>query len=154
MGNPIRLAGQPGKKLMKAIPFAGDIYATGLELFNKEEPNPIQRALNAVIVGGGGAAASFASAGLDAVPAFIELSEHLMKGANTRYDTPLGPKNLQQLQGCSPALNVEHYLRSASYLGQKSEYNDVIKSALSECHGVIKDAGNRPRFGGLVMPVR
>jgi len=51
MGNPIRLAGQPGKKLMKAIPFAGDIYATGLELFNKEEPNPAQRALNAVIVG-------------------------------------------------------------------------------------------------------
>lgn len=154
MGDPIRFAGQVGKKLVKAIPFAGDIYATGYELFNEREPNPVQRAVNALIVGGGGAAASAGSGGLDAVPAFIELSKYLTEGANARYGTSLGPKNLQQLQGCSPALNVEHYLRSASYLGQKPEYNDVIKSALSECHGIVKNIENKPRFGGLVMPVR
>lgn len=112
MPNPGALAGRFARGLIKGlIPIAPDLYSVYAELNNPAEKNAAQRRLNALIIGGGGAAASLAVAGTDAIPA---IAEGMYQGR------PTGPEKLQQLQNCVPALNVENHLRNLSYSAGKS----------------------------------
>ena len=56
-----------GSKALRAIPFVGDIAGFGLELADPSEAFD-KNIKDALIIGGGGLLASFATGGLDAVP--------------------------------------------------------------------------------------
>lgn len=70
-----RLAGGKALKVLKALPYVGDIITAGSELVAPAYPEPSlkQRAINAAVVGVGGGLASGATGGLDAVPALLPL---------------------------------------------------------------------------------
>ena len=55
------------RKAVRAIPLVGDVVAAGLEFTDTQEPVR-KNALDALIVGGGGALTSAATAGLDFIP--------------------------------------------------------------------------------------
>ena len=101
------MAPKPLIRFAKAVPFLGDALAVGAELVNPQEPSIPQRVINAAVVGGGGAATSAATLGLDAVPQFVQLANEYMGG-------PRGPEKLRQMQACAPALNAEEHLRELS----------------------------------------
>ena len=139
----------PVKKLLQAIPFAGDIVIGATELIPQDavpidaikplfspEPDAGQRLRNAISVGGGGFGASALTGGLDAVPAIAEITGV----AGEAIGAPKGPQALNDLVGCSPALNVEHYLRSASYAGRNTESNQIIRKAGERCMNVIRNS--------------
>jgi hypothetical protein len=118
MPNPGALVRRFGGELIKGlIPIAPDLYSVYAELNNPAEKNAAQRRLNALIIGGGGAAASLAVLGLDAVPQF---AEGIIEGRRNMGQPPSGPEKLQQMQNCVPALNVENHLRNLSYSAGKS----------------------------------
>jgi hypothetical protein len=128
-GQALRLAGQVTKPLLHAVPLAGDALVGISELINPNEPDVGQRAINSLVIGGGGAAASMAVAGLDVVPA---IAEGMFQGR------PTGPEKLQQLQKCAPALNVENHLRNLSYsageiIGKSNpSERDITRQLISE----------------------
>lgn len=101
------MAPKPLIRFAKAVPFLGDALAVGAELANPQEPDLIQRAINAAVVGGGGMATSAVTGGLDAVPQFVQLANEYTGGA-------IGPQKLRQMQACAPALNAEEHLRELS----------------------------------------
>jgi hypothetical protein len=101
------VAPQPLIRFAKAVPFLGDALAVGAELINPREPRIGQRVVNAAVVGGGGMATSAVTAGLDAIPQFVQLANEYTGG-------PVGPQKLRQLQSCAPALNAEEHLRELS----------------------------------------
>jgi len=129
LGQALRLAGQVTKPVLRAVPFAGDALVGISELINSNEPDVGQRIINAAVIGGGGAAASLAVAGTDAIPA---VAEGIYQGR------PTGPEKLQQLQKCAPALNVENYLRNLSYsagefIGKSNpSERDITRQLISE----------------------
>jgi len=137
----IRIAG----KVLRAIPFVGDAAVAATELipqsdaqgplkpFFSEETDPLQRAKNAALIGGGGLGASALTAGADAIPAVTELIGIVGEGLGT----PKGPQMLNDMVGCSPALNVEHYLRSGSYGGKHRASNEIIRKAGERCNAAI-----------------
>jgi hypothetical protein len=98
---------RPVARFAKAIPFLGDALAVGAELTNPAVRSPIQRGINAAVVGGGGMATSAVTGGLDAVPQLVQLVNEYTGG-------PVGPEKLRQLQACAPALNAEEHLRELS----------------------------------------
>jgi hypothetical protein len=145
MPNPGALARRFAGGLIKGlIPIVPDLYSVYAELNNPAEKNAAQRRLNALIIGGGGAAASLAVAGLDAVPQF---AEGIIDGRRNMGHPPSGPEKLQQLQNCVPALNVENHLRNLSYSAGKSagisstfEQDNVrrlISEAAKQCGGFV-----------------
>jgi hypothetical protein len=115
MENPakvVRMAGtNPGllRRFASKLPFIGDAINFGAYLIDSKEPSLEQRVRNAVLVGGGGAAASALTGGLDAVPALVELFGDLGQELNVKK-TPVDPV----FQVASP-LNVENYLREYAY---------------------------------------
>jgi hypothetical protein len=145
MPNPGALARRFAGGLIKGlVPIVPDLYTAYMEAKNPNEQNPVQRGLNALIIGGGGAAASLAVAGLDAVPQF---AEGIIDGRRNMGQPPSGPEKLQQLQNCVPALNVENHLRNLSYSAGKSagisstfEQDNVrrlISEAAKQCGGFV-----------------
>lgn len=125
-----RIAGQIGR----GLPLVGDAFAVGAELFNPQEPSLKQRVQNAVIVGGGGLAATAATGGLDVIPQIIDLV--------TEFSGPVGPQQLRDIQGCAPALNVERHLRDlAGRAGQGKAtefYKGQMQAALRKCQAVAE----------------
>ena len=101
------MAPKPLIRFARAVPFLGDALAVGAELVNPQEPSIPQRVLNAAVVGGGGMATSAVTAGLDAIPQFVQLANEYTGG-------PVGPQKLRQMQACAPALNAEEHLRELS----------------------------------------
>lgn len=62
-----------GSRFIRALPFVGDIAAGGLEIMDPTES--IQKNIkDALIIGGGGFAASLATGGLDAVPSLANFA--------------------------------------------------------------------------------
>ena len=128
-GQALRLAGQVTKPVLRAVPLAGDALVGISELINSNEPDVGQRIMNAAVIGGGGAAASLAVAGTDAIPA---IAEGMYQGR------PTGPEKLQQLQKCAPALNDENHLRNLSYsagefMGKSNpSERDITRQLISE----------------------
>jgi hypothetical protein len=125
-----RIAGQ----VFRGVPLVGDAFAVGAELFNPAEPDLGQRARNAVVVGGGGLAASALTGGVDAIPQVIDLI--------TEFSGPVGTQQIKDIQGCAPALNVERHLRDlASRIGRGKAtdfYKGQMQAALKQCHSAAK----------------
>lgn len=63
---------RPVQKVVKAVPFLGDVINVGGAFLDPKE-NLRKNALDALLVGGGGALTSAATAGIDAVPALANL---------------------------------------------------------------------------------
>ena len=63
---------RPIQKVVKAVPFLGDVINVGGAFLDPKE-NLKKNALDALLVGGGGALTSAATAGIDAVPALANL---------------------------------------------------------------------------------
>lgn len=126
-----RMAGEPTvlKKILNATPFLGDAYVVGSELFNPDEPDPLQRIRNAVIVGGGGLAASALTGGLDAIPQGLELLGIAGQAFEDRgWDVP-DPPVLHDLVKAAPAFNVEHFLRKFAYGGNHPPTDAYLREA-------------------------
>ena len=108
---PFRTAGQvfeavrKNPAITKGIPFIGDLYQIGVEFSDKDIPLG-QRALNALVVGGGGLAASAATGGIDQYLAIPDIAGTVGKS----LDLPENPDYDK-----AAALNIEHYLREAAY---------------------------------------
>ena len=62
-----------GSRVIRALPFIGDIAGAGLELMDPTE-SAQKNIKDALILGGGGLAASFATGGLDAVPSLANFA--------------------------------------------------------------------------------
>ena len=110
--NVVRMAGgNPSfrKRFLKALPYVGDLINFGAYLVDSNEPSPEQRLRNALIIGGGGALASLATGGLDAIPALMELAGDFGEALDVKK-TPVDPAFQ-----AAPILNVENYLREYSY---------------------------------------
>jgi hypothetical protein len=63
---------RPVQKVVKAVPFLGDVINVGGAFLDPKE-NLRKNALDALLVGGGGALTSAATAGIDAIPALANL---------------------------------------------------------------------------------
>lgn len=63
---------RPVQKVVKAVPFLGDVINIGGAFLDPKE-NLRKNALDALLVGGGGALTSAATAGIDAIPALTNL---------------------------------------------------------------------------------
>ena len=148
MDQPIRMAGSGAfKKALGGLPFVGDLINFGLEAFNPNEPDPIQRAKNALFVSGGGFAASYLTGGADAIPAFMELAGVVGED----YGAPKGPKAVNDAISKAPLYNVEHYLRLAAYGGRHEPTEKILKKAGHP--GGFTDQSEMPTgLGTLVMP--
>lgn len=115
-----RLAG----KFLKAVPFAGDIAGGIGEMYNPAEADAYQRALNAILVGGGGALASAATWGFDFIPAIV--------GAVA--DTPL------------ENVNPETILRRLSYM--VGQGRDPGKTTGEQLRNIQEWSKGKPRQPG------
>ena len=148
MDQPIRMAGSGAfKKAIGALPFLGDAFNAALEIYNPDEPDPIQKAKNVLFVSGGGAAASYLTGGADAIPAFMELAGVV----GEKYGYPKGPKAVNDAISKAPAFNVEHYLRLAAYGGRHEPTEEILKKAGHP--GGFTDQSEMPTgLGTLVMP--
>lgn len=106
-----RMAGNPLGRFMsgavRAVPVVGDFMGAAAELVNPEEPSMVQRAKNALVVGGAGLGVSAATGGLDAVPQIVDLV--------TEYTGIKGPAKLQQMQRCARMANPDQHLREVAY---------------------------------------
>ena len=111
VGNAVRLAGSPDflKKFSRSLPILGDLYNVGYYLFDPDEPSLEQRIRNSVIIGGGGALASLATSGLDAIPVVMQTAGELGEEYDVKK-TPIDPAFQ-----AAPLLNVENYLREYAY---------------------------------------
>jgi len=115
MENPakvVRMAGtNPGllRKFGRALPFIGDASNFVGYLLDSQEPSLEQRIRNAVIIGGGGAAASVLTGGLDAIPAYVQLAGELGQTYNVRK-TPIDP-----VFQVAPVFDPNNYLREYAY---------------------------------------
>ena len=115
-----RLAG----RFLKHIPLAGDAGVAVAEMLNPIEASAAQRILNALIVGGGGAAVSAATFGLDAIPQVVA----------TFADTPL------------EGVNYEKILRRLAYkLGQGKDPGATTGQQLKN---IEEWSRNKPRERG------
>lgn len=159
MSDEIRLAGSNPlfQRLLKALPYAGDIGAGILELTNSKEPDRIQRLKNAAVVAGGGALASSATFGMDFIPQVLDAigsyaADREATGEVEFVDPPYG---LHQLIKAAPAFNPENYLRNLAYGGEHPESQEAIEKGFEEA-GVLlegsRKAGARPAT--LIMPPR
>lgn len=144
MPNPLR-------RVVKAIPFAGDIFTAVSELANPNEPNIGQRLVNAGVVAGGGMATSAATFGADFIPQMVDLV--------TEFTGEVGPQKLRDLQGCAPALNVDRHLQDiAQRAGQAKAtdwYKGQMQQALRRCQSAFTpDENMRLQRGAatLMMP--
>ena len=148
MDQPIRMAGSGAfKKALGGLPFVGDLINFGLEAFNPNEPDRIQKMKNALFVSGGGAAASFFTGGADAIPAFMELAGVVGED----FGAPKGPKAVNDAISKAPLYNVEHYLRLAAYGGRHEPTEEILKKAGHP--GGFTDQSEMPTgLGTLVMP--
>ena len=147
-----RLAGEFVKKIasnydtpLKKLAGAADAQAIGFDL-NSPEPDPVQRFKNAVIVGGGGIAASAATGGLDVIPFAVELYNEMAK----QNDWPRGPREVQDALDSAPLFNPENYLRLAAYGGDHTETKQILTDAM-EAQGRVQ--ARIPRAGGLMIPM-
>ena len=93
----------------KALPGALDSLGPVVELFNPREPDPNQRALNSLIVGGGDLAASILTGGLDVPNQLIQASRFLYNAAERDPDSALG-----RFQRGAEVFDPANYLRYAS----------------------------------------
>ena len=118
--NTVRMAaGNPSirRRVINALPFLGDAANALLYLYPDflnsgfSRPPTEQDKRNALVIGGGGALASMATGGLDAIPAVVELFGDVGK------DAGLPPTDLDPVFQAAPLLNVENYLRELSYSG-------------------------------------
>jgi len=160
MSDEIRLAGRnPAfrRALVKTIPYLGDAFAAGIELFNAKESDPIQRLKNAAVVGGGGALASTATSGMDFIPQVLEaVGKYAADREATGEMEFVDPyPGLHQLIKAAPAFNPENYLRNLAYGGEHPESQEAIEKGFEEA-GVLlegsRKAGARPAT--LIMPPR
>ena len=139
MGNPIdvvRMAGaKPGllRRFASKLPFIGDVYTIVSELTDPDEPSLEQRVRNAVIVGGGGLAASALTAGADAVPAVLQAFGNVGKDQN------LPPTPINPVFEIAPLLNVENYLREYSYSMDPNRKIPETKDELRRFKKVFSD---------------
>ena len=110
--NVVRMAGRDPsfrRRFLKVLPFIGDLINVGAYLTDSSEPSEEQRIRNAIIIGGGGALASLATGGLDAIPAVIEF-------AGDAGETLGLPKtDAEPVFQAAPLLNIENYLREYAY---------------------------------------
>lgn len=114
----VRMAGSNPtlrQKLGKALPIIGDasnflfyLYPDFMQSGFSRKPTE-QDVRNAVIVGGGGLAASIATGGLDAIPVVLQIL------GETGEKMGLPPSDLDPIFQAAPALNIENYLREYSY---------------------------------------
>tara|TARA_R100000005_G_C4955623_1_gene174287 strand:- start:144 stop:617 length:474 start_codon:yes stop_codon:yes gene_type:complete len=134
----IRMAGAVGPgfaKIIKAVPYVGDVVNFGGELMNPNEPDPRQKVSNALSVGLGGAMASTATGGLDFIPAVLQVLGEL--GEEYGYPkTPLDP-----VFQAAPAFNPENYLREASYAINPNSEIPEEEDRLRRFSQVISDIG-------------
>ena len=160
MSDEIRLAGKSPafrRALMKSIPFLGDAYAAGLELFNPNESDPIQKLKNAAVVGGGGGLVSYATFGADFIPQVLDaIGSYAADREATGEVEFVDPyPGLHQLIKAAPAFNPENYLRNLAYGGEHPESQEAIEKGFEEA-GVLlektRKAGARPAT--LITPSR
>ena len=114
----VRMAGgNPSirKRFLKSLPVIGDaanflfyLYPEFLESGFNRRPTE-QDVRNAVIIGGGGLAASLATGGLDAVPAVIEFAGDVGESLG------LPKTDAEPVFQAAPLLNIENYLREYAY---------------------------------------
>ncbi len=110
--NVVRMAGgDPNfrRRFLKVLPFIGDAINFGAYLADSSEPSLEQRIRNAIIIGGGGALASLATGGLDAVPAAIEFA------GDVGETLGLPKTDAEPVFQAAPLLNIENYLREYAY---------------------------------------
>ena len=110
--NVVRMAGSDPsftRRFLKVLPFIGDAINVGAYLADSSEPSLEQKIRNAIIIGGGGALASLATGGLDAIPAVIEFAGDVGES----YGLP--KTDLEPVFQAAPLLNIENYLREYSY---------------------------------------
>ena len=148
MDQPIRMAGGGAlKKAAVAVPFFGDLINAAIEIYNPDEPDPIQKAKNVLFVSGGGFGASYLTGGADAIPAFMEVAGNI----GEKYGAPKGPKAVNDAISKAPMYNVEHYLRLAAYGGRHTPTEEILKKAGHP--GGFTDQSEMPTgLGTLVMP--
>lgn len=116
--NVVRMAGgNPSirKRFFQSLPVVGDaanfLMYLYPDFFNSgfSKPPTEQDVRNAVIIGGGGLAASLATGGLDAVPAVIEFAGDVGKSLG------LPKTDAEPVFQAAPLLNIENYLREYAY---------------------------------------
>ena len=139
MGNPtdvVRVAGANLgllRRIASKLPLVGDVYTIVSELTDPDEPSLEQRVRNAVIVGGGGLAASALTAGADAVPAVLQAFGNVGKDQN------LPPTPINPVFEIAPLLNVENYLREYSYSMDPNRKIPETKDELRRFKKVFSD---------------
>ena len=155
MDQPIRMAGGGAlKKAAVAVPFFGDLINAAIEIYNPDEPDPIQKAKNVLFVSGGGFGASYLTGGADAIPAFMEVAGNI----GEKYGAPKGPKAVNDAISKAPMYNVEHYLRLAAYGGRHEPTEEILKKAghpggFTDFSEMFPDQSKMPTgLGTLVMP--
>ena len=159
MSEVIRLAGSSPlfQRVLKALPYAGDLFAAGVELVNQDEPDEIQRLKNAAVVGGGGALASTASLGMDFIPQVLEaVGKYAAEREATGEIEFVDPyPGLHQLIKAAPAFNPENYLRNLAYGGEHPESQKAIEKGFEEAGILLEEARNTGvRPATLMMPPR
>jgi hypothetical protein len=159
MSEVIRLAGSNPlvQRLLKALPYAGDVTAGLLELANQDEPDEIQRLKNAAVVGGGGALASTATFGMDFIPQVLEAVGNYAADREATGEVEFVDPypGLHQLIKAAPAFNPENYLRNLAYGGEHPESQEAIEKGFEEAGVLLEEArkaGARPAT--LIMPPR
>ena len=101
---------------LRALPIVGDVIAITSELANPQA-SPVQRVVNAGIVGGGGLATSAATGGLDFIPQAVDFINDLQGG-------PKGPQKLREMQACATAANPDKHLRALATKLGPDKYNN------------------------------
>ena len=100
-----------GSRFVRALPFIGDIAGAGLELMDPSES--IQKNIkDALIIGGGGFAASLATGGLDAVPSLANFAVDAAAAATGNKDLK---KLGQQLDYVDPTSYLQYASDAAHY---------------------------------------
>lgn len=95
-----------GSKVIRAIPFIGDIASFGLELADPSEAMD-KNIKDALVIGGGGLLASFATGGLDAVPSLANFAVDAAAAAT-------GNKDLKKLGQKLDYVDPTSYLQFAA----------------------------------------
>ena len=144
----------------KALPGLLDSFGPVVELFaNPREPDPKQRALNALIVGGGDLPTSVLTGGLD-IPAQLIQASSLFYNADKRDPN----STLDRLQKGAEVFDPANYLRIASQAigqgtfdpqGEDVEYSkDAIKDGIKALNmDAPKYVPMAPSVGGpMFMP--
>jgi hypothetical protein len=144
----------------KALPGLLDSLGPAVELFaNPREPDPSQRALNSLIVGGGDLATSIVTGGLDIPAQLLQASRFIYNAAERDPDSAFG-----RLQRGAEVFDPANYLRIASQAigqgtfdpqGEDVEYSkDAIKDGIKALNmDAPKYVPMAPSVGGpMFMP--